>query len=71
MKIRPEIRKTTGVSPSAKHRDQAERVVDRAADVAVGGGEEGAGPENPLETAALGRVWPLRSVDRPGAGGET
>ena len=36
----PAIMNVTGVSPSAKSGDDAERVVDRRADVAVGGGEQ-------------------------------
>ena len=37
-------------------RYQAERVIDRAAHVAVGGREQGSGAENPLEPAILGSV---------------
>ena len=53
MKISPAIRKTTGVMPEREHRHEAERVVDRAADVAVGGAEEGARAEDPLQTRVL------------------
>ena len=42
---------TTGVRPSAKRRDEAERVVDRGADVAVGGREQGVDPEDSLKPA--------------------
>ncbi len=67
--MKPVMMKTTGVRPSAKLGDEAERVVDRRADVAVGGREERVDPQDALETmeAAFGHRA-LRSVGREAVG---
>src|SRR4051794_11846232 len=62
--------KTTGVSPSACSSDEPERVVDRRADVAIGGGEQAGHADRPpqpaLDDARHQAALPTRT---PGAAG--
>ena len=52
-----------------ERRDEAERVVDRRADVAVGGGEEGVDPQDPLEPFQSASCHASARDSRPAAGG--
>ena len=58
--------KTTGVRPSAKTGGDAERVVDRRADVAVGGREERGRAEDALEPCCCRRRRAPRDSTPPG-----
>ena len=67
-KKKPVMMKTIGVRPERVGRDEAERVVDRRADVAVGGREEGVDPQDPFEAFQPASCHVLSAILRTQAG---